>query len=163
MPLDVTLHPASPQNCYLVEHAARLLASYRYWTGKDLVDGALPPEAAARELYHACFVVLSHDSSADPLLNYANAAGLSLFELSWTELIGMPSRLTAEIPEQDQRARFLTEVSRAGFIANYRGVRIGKTGRRFAIEGATVWNLLAEDGSLCGQAATFDRWTFLEA
>jgi hypothetical protein len=97
------------------------------------------------------------------LLNYANAAGLSLFELSWTELIGMPSRLTAEIPEQDQRARFLTEVSRAGFIANYRGVRIGKTGRRFAIEGATVWNLLAEDGSLCGQAATFDRWTFLEA
>ena len=119
--------------------------------------------AAARELYHACFVVLSHDSSADPLLNYANAAGLSLFELSWTELIGMPSRLTAEIPEQDQRARFLTEVSRAGFIANYRGVRIGKTGRRFAIEGATVWNLLAEDGSLCGQAATFDRWTFLEA
>ena len=43
MPLDVTLHPPSPQNCYLVEHAARLLASYRYWTGKDLVDGALAP------------------------------------------------------------------------------------------------------------------------
>jgi len=34
-------------------------------------------------------------------------------------------------------------------------------GRRFRIARGTVWNLLTEDGKLCGQAAIFDRWEFI--
>jgi hypothetical protein len=42
-------------------------------------------------------------------------------------------------------------------------VRVSKSGRRFIIEKATVWNLLDEVGAPCGQAATFGNWRFLDA
>jgi hypothetical protein len=45
-----------------------------------------------------------------------------------------------------------------GYIDDYAGVRVSRTGRRFLIEGATVWNLIETDGRLVGQAATFSRW-----
>ena len=48
-----------------------------------MVDPVLAQSAQARELYRASFAVLSHDTEADPLLNYANQAALTLFELSW--------------------------------------------------------------------------------
>ena len=46
---------------------------------------------------------------------------------------------------------------------DYSGIRISKTGRRFRIEQAIVWNLTDGVGNQLGQAATFDRWTPLEA
>jgi len=52
-------------------------------------------------------------------------------------------------------------VTTHGFIDDYSGVRISKSGRRFRILRATVWNLIKEGGEPCGQAATFDRWEFL--
>jgi predicted DNA-binding protein (UPF0251 family) len=55
----------------------------------------------------------------------------------------------------------LAAVAQRGFIDDYSGVRISKSGRRFHIARATVWNLLTEDGRPCGQAAMFDRWEFL--
>ena len=58
----------------------RLLASLRHWTGRSLVDPTFSESAQSRELYHASFAVLSHNSEADPLLNYANKAALTLFE-----------------------------------------------------------------------------------
>ena len=152
----------SAKNRYLETHVARLTRSFRRWTGKDLIDPSLPAGEQARELYYAPFVVLSHDSSPDPILNYANEIGLRLFELSWDELIAMPSRLTAQAPDQAARARLLAAVNTRGFIDDYSGVRIAKSGRRFAIERATVWNLLDENGAPCGQAATFSEWRFLE-
>jgi len=51
---------------------------------------------------------------------------------------------------------------RDGFIDNYSGVRIAKTGRRFRIAQATVWDLLTPDGVPCGQAAMFNNWTLLD-
>jgi hypothetical protein len=94
------MHPASHAPCerngYLQDHAARLLASLRHWTGRDLLDPTLPPSVQARQLYHASFVVLSHNTDVDPLLNYANRAGLTLFELTWEELIMTPSPLTMD-------------------------------------------------------------------
>jgi hypothetical protein len=154
--------PPGPENHYLDTHVARLLASFRHWTKKDLVAPSLSVEDQAREIYYAPFVVLSHDTSADPLLNYANEAGLQLFELSWNELTAMPSRLTAQAPERVERSRLLGEVSKRGYIDNYSGIRIGKNGRRFIIERATVWNLFDENGAPYGQAATFAEWRFLE-
>jgi MEKHLA domain len=151
----------SQQNRYLASHAARLLRSFRHWMGKDLIEPGPSPEAQARELFYAPFAVLSHDSAREPLLNYANQTALRLFDLSWDQLIAMPSRLTAEAPAQSERARLLARVSEQGFIDDYRGVRITKSGRRFLIERATVWNMLHENGTPYGQAATFSEWRFL--
>jgi hypothetical protein len=152
----------SEKNEFLAEHAARLLASLRRWTGRDLVEPDQGAPDRARALYHAPFVVLSHNTAADPILNYANRAGLRLFELTWEELVRLPSRQTAEPIHQDERARLLATVARTGFIDDYCGVRITKSGRRFVIDQATVWNLIDERGAAYGQAATFGRWKFLD-
>jgi MEKHLA domain len=98
---------------------------------------------------------------ADPVLNYGNAAALALWEMSWVELTRTPSRLTAKAPNREERARLLATVTARGFIDDYSGVRISKTGRRFKISRATVWNLLTADGHPCGQAAMFGEWEFL--
>jgi hypothetical protein len=40
-------------------------------------------------------------------------------------------------------------------------VRVTKTGRRFRIEQAVVWNVLDRDTNIHGQAALFGEWTDL--
>lgn len=115
----------------------------------------------AEKLFHAPFVLVSHGMEADPVLNYGNAAALALWEMSWMELTRTPSRLTAEAPNREERARLLAAVTARGYIDNYSGVRISKTGRRFKISSATVWNLLTEGGLPCGQTAMFEQWEFL--
>jgi len=139
-----------------------MLASYAHWTGKHLIEPELPPSERARRLFEAPFAALSHNTAADPILNYANRTGLQLFEPSWAELMQTPSRQTAEPMHREERARLLDAVTKRGFIDDYRGIRISKTGRRFLIERATVWNLLDENGAPYGQAATFSQWHYLE-
>ncbi len=148
-------------NSYLADHVGLLLASLRHWTGRDLVDAGLPMIEQARRIFDAPFAVLSHNTAADPILNYGNRAGMALFELNWQELIQTPSRLTAEPMQRDERARLLDAVTRQGFIDDYRGVRVSNNGRRFLLERATVWNLLDANGAPYGQAATFSSWTYL--
>ena len=151
----------SPENHYCAYHVAMILSSLRHWTGRDLVDPDLTLEEQARRIYEAPFALLSHDTQPDPILNYANRTGLTVFELSWQELIVMPSRLTAEAPERNERARLLAEVSTQGFIDDYSGIRVTRRGRRFRIARATVWNLLDNSGRRRGQAAAFSDFTFL--
>ena len=153
----------SPANGYWFEHVECLRRTYRALTGRDLIDPALSPEAAAEALFHAPFVVLSHDAAPDPILTYGNQQALELFELTWEELIQMPSRLTAEAPDRAERARLLAQVAAHGFIDDYSGVRISRAGRRFAIARATVWNLTDGAGRRCGQAALVREWRDLEA
>ena len=62
---------------------------------------------------------------------------------------------------QDERALSMSRVTQQGYIDDYRGVRISKSGRRFFIDQATVWNLRDENGAHCGQAATFSRWRYV--
>lgn len=149
-------------NGFLAHYVALVLASLRHWTGRNLVDPQLPLVVQARQIFEAPFAVLSHNTAADPILNYSNRVGMELFELSWPELTQTPSRLTAEPVHRDERARLLEAVTRHGFIDDYRGVRVSKTGRRFLIENATVWNLLDESGQPYGQAATFSNWKYLD-
>lgn len=160
MPLSsMTLFPEpSADNGYLAGHVALLRRSLRHWAGRDLIDDDLPPAEAAMRIWHAPFVVLSHGTQADPILDYGNRAALDLFELSWAELVRMPSRLTAEAPDRDERARLLARVAADGWSDDYAGVRVSRTGRRFRIVGATVWNLIDGEGRPCGQAAAFGRW-----
>jgi hypothetical protein len=138
-----------------------VINNYRQFTGRDLLPGASDPRELARNLFHAPFVVVTHGTQADPILNYGNAAALKLWEMSWEELTRTPSRLTAEAPERDERARLLAAVTAHGFIDDYSGVRISSSGRRFRIARATVWNLVTERGEPCGQAAMFSEWKFL--
>ena len=147
-----------PDNHYLIDHIAGLRRSLRKLAGRDLLDGGATDTDAARLLFQAPFVLLSHNRAPDPILTYGNLSALSLFELSWEELTTMPSRLTAEAPNREERARLLAQVTRRGYIDDYSGVRISSTGRRFRIERATVWNLTDENGNPCGQAATFSEW-----
>ncbi len=148
----------SAANRYLVEHVDLLRRSLRQLAGRDLVPPELTPVEAAQAVFEAPFVVLSHDATPDPVLTYGNRAALALFELSWAEFTRMPSRLTAEAPDRDERARLLARVATQGWIDDYSGVRISRTGRRFRIEQATVWNLVDADGRRHGQAATFASW-----
>ena len=48
---------------------------------------------------------------------------------------------------------------RDGFVDDYQGIRISRTGKRFRIEQAIVWNLVDDQGRHAGQAATFDHWS----
>ena len=150
-----------PENDYLASHVALLLASFRHWTGRNLVDPSLSSLEQAAYAFHAPFALLSHDTSVDPILNYANRIGLRIFDMSWEQLVCMPSRLTAEPPERNERARLLAEVSAEGYIDNYAGIRVSANGRRFRIERATVWNLIDVKGAAKGQAATFTDWRFI--
>jgi hypothetical protein len=115
----------------------------------------------ARRLYHAPFVVLAHDAAPDPVFFYANLAAQKLFELSWREMVRLPSRHSAEPLAREERQRLLNRVARQGYIDDYAGVRIAASGRRFRIDGATVWNLLDDAGRTVGQAAAFANWIAL--
>lgn len=161
-----------------------ILRSLKHWTGRELLPAGapvsdpargnrhppqvplgpvMPPAALAEKVFHAPFVLVSHGTEADPVLNYGNQAALALWEMSWAELTRTPSRLTAEAPNREERARLLDAVTARGFIDDYSGIRVSKTGRRFRIAQATVWNLLDERQDYCGQAAMFSQWVFLPA
>lgn len=147
---------------FLVRQTEILLRSYRHWTGQALLSGMSETDDAVAELFEADFVLVSHGTQSDPILNYGNRKALDLWEMSWAELTTTPSRLTAEPVHREERARLMAKVTARGWINDYRGVRISKTGRRFMVESATVWNLLDPVGAHAGQAAMFRNWTPLD-
>jgi hypothetical protein len=139
-----------------------ILESHARVVGRPLLAAGGDATEQARALYEAPVVVLSHGLGSDPTFNYGNRLAQQLFELSWSELVTLPSRLSAEPQNRDERQRLLEAVSARGYIDDYAGVRISKSGRRFRIARATVWNLVDAAGVLRGQAATFATWTPLD-
>lgn len=146
----------------IIAWSQRLLRSFHHWTGRWLLPDEGTPVEQAHRLFVAPYVVVSHGLEDDPILNYGNQAALDLWELSWEALTRLPSRLTAEPMEREERARLLRLVEAQGYFDRYRGVRVSATGRRFLVETATVWNVLDEQGRRVGQAATFETWTRLD-
>ncbi|MCA9248769.1 MAG: MEKHLA domain-containing protein [Planctomycetales bacterium] len=144
-----------------IEHAQLLLDSYRRWLGVELVDRSGSPADQAQRLLEADFVVVSHGTQDDPILNFGNRAAMRLWELDWETLCRTPSRMTAEPVHRDERAQLLARTTRDGYVDDYQGIRISATGRRFRIERATVWNLIDAHGAYAGQAAKFSDWTDL--
>jgi len=130
--------------------------SFARLTGTELLPSGVD---AADALWHLPAVVVAHATEHDPVFFYANCMALELFEFPAAEFIGLPSRLSAEPLAREERARLLAQVSANGFIADYAGIRIAKSGKRFRIEQATVWNLQGSDGIVHGQAACFSQWT----
>ncbi|MBL8810974.1 MAG: MEKHLA domain-containing protein [Planctomycetaceae bacterium] len=141
-----------------MKHTQVLLNSYQKYLGKDLIERSDDPEDESRRLFEAPFVVVSHGTQADPILNYGNQTALSLWEMDLPTLTSMPSRLTAEPMHRDERAQMMERAARDGFVDDYRGIRITKSGKRFLIEKAIVWNLVDDNGHRIGQAATFSDW-----
>ena len=136
-----------------------LLDSYARLAKTELIGRQWYPLEQAQRLFAAPFVVASHGIEAEPILNYGNAKALELWEMNWEEFTTTPSRLTAEPVNQAERARMLQETARDGMIRNYRGTRISKSGNRFLVEKATVWNVIDQDKDKIGQAVTFGTWT----
>jgi|SRR5580698_4328837 hypothetical protein len=138
-----------------------LVGSYLQVVGEPLLPAAHPAgaELAAWLYDDAPFGLLAHDLQEDPRFVYANVTAQRCFEYSWDEFIGMPSRLSAEAPGRAARQEFMDTVRRQGYVSNYRGLRIARSGRRFQIERATVWNLLGHDGTCHGQAAVLRGWS----
>ena len=145
----------------IVEWTQRLLASHRYWIGRDLIERRGDDEFQARALFESPMVVVSHGTQADPLLNYGNQTALDLWELTWEQLLATPSRLTAEPANRAEREWMLEQARLRGFIDTYRGIRISRTGRRFLVDDALIWNVLDVGRQPIGQAATFAQWTSL--
>ena len=148
-------------NAAVLAQTQLIARSLKHWTGRDLLPGDFAEAEFAEKVFHAPFVLVSHGIEADPVLNYGNQSALALWEMSWAELTRTPSRLTAEAPNREERARLLAEVTARGFIDDYCGIRISKSGRRFRIAQATVWNLLDGHKVYAGQAAMFSQWDFL--
>jgi len=141
------------------DHARLLLDSFARLLGRELIPRDASPVEQARRLFESPFVVVSHGTEADPILNYGNAAALALWEMDPATFVQTPSRLTAEPVHRDERARLLERTRRDGYVDDYAGIRVSQSGRRFRIEQAIVWNLIDDAGMHRGQAATFDRWT----
>ena len=141
-------------------HAMLMAASHQRLVGRPLLarSPGESDEALAGRLYSAHFGLLSHDDRPDPCFTYANLVAQQLFERSWDEMAGMPSRLSAEAPERAERERFLTRVAEKGYVDDYTGIRVAKSGRRFRILRATIWNLVDASGRRIGQAASIPVW-----
>nr|WP_118182840.1 MEKHLA domain-containing protein [Paraburkholderia phosphatilytica] len=142
------------------DFAILLADSYQRLVDESLVPPHVCVTDLARWLYaEAPFVVLAHNTEDDPRFVYANQAAQRCFEYDWDEFVTLHSRQSAEQPDREERARLLEDVRRDGYSANYRGQRIARSGRRFWIEKAVVWNLVDHHGEFRGQAATFSEWT----
>ena len=137
-----------------------ILRSFEKAFCRPLLAGGLNTHAP-QELFGADIVVLAHDGGTDPTLIYANASALQLWGRPWAEMIGMPSRLTAEPQERAGRARMLATALQQHASEGYTGVRISKSGRRFQIHNARLWTLWGEGDQPCGQAAAFSSWWWL--
>ena len=146
----------------IIEWTQLLLNSYEKLLGDRLISRQENSEEQAKLLFLAPFVVVSHDTKSDPILNYGNQTSLELWQMNWQDFTKTPSRLTAEKIEQQERQKMIFIAARDGFIANYRGIRKTSSGKRFLIERATIWNVVDPRGVLRGQAATFSRWSFLK-
>ncbi len=160
----------SPPVQELVGH---LLASHQRAFGSPLLAGLAAdagPRHAAQELFAAEVVVLAHDGAdptgdPGPRLIYANRAALRLWRRTWGEMVGMPSRLTAEPAQRASRGRALVAAQAQDALEGYSGIRIDSRGRRFQIDAARLWTLRdaagQPSGQAYGQAACFNRWWLL--
>ena len=138
-----------------------LASNFQQLLGRELVENANTPEQIAKALFQAPFVLVSHGTQTDPILNYGNQTALQLWSMEWDEFTKTPSRLTAEPINRKIRAQMLEQAAKQGYIDDYQGIRISSTSQRFSIKKAIIWNLTDLSGKKCGQAATFSNWEWI--
>ena len=149
------------KNNYLCEHAKLIRHSYNQWLLTELIPESTSEQDFAKRLFEADFAVVTHNTAADPIFNYANQKALELFEFDWQDFTGLPSKYSAEPVNQSERERLLAVVTKNGYIDHYEGIRLSRTGKRFVIKNAVVWNLIDNHQVYQGQAACFNQWRYL--
>ena len=142
------------------QHIKRLLDSYEYFTGKRIIERSTANNDR-KAVEEGQFVLVSHNGAEDPILNYGNPFALKLWEMEWEDFTSTPSRLTAEIDRREKREEMLQIAKEKGWFDGYEGVRISKSGKRFRISNAVIWNVLDGEGKKIGQAAWFEEVVFL--
>lgn len=152
----------------VLQRLATIERGHQLAFGRPLLPGdpAAPARLRAQQLFVAAEVLLAHDGAdpgqdPGPRLIYANRAALGLWRRPWAEMLGLPSRLTAEPQQRQARSLALSQALRQGGIRDYSGIRIDSHGRRFQIRGARIWTLIDAAGAACGQAAAFGDWWWL--
>lgn len=146
---------------HIIDWTQILLNSFSNLFGSELIARKGTSIEQAKSLFFAPFVVVSHSTEEDPILNYGNQTALKLWEINWSDFTKTPSRLTAEPINRLERQKMLQEAAKKGYIDNYSGVRISNTGKRFLINQGTIWNLIDPEKNYCGQAATFSQWKII--
>lgn len=146
-------------NDFYIKHAQLLCSSYTRWTSQSLLSEDNNPDKLLQDLYEVPFAIVSHGVEEDPVFNFGNKVALELFELDWEQFIQLPSRNSVEMTNREQREDLMRRVGNDGHMIDYSGVRISSTGKRFKIEGATIWNIIDADGHYHGQAAMFKNWS----
>lgn len=132
-----------------------ILNSYEKLLNKSLMNREGDEINQAKQLFFLDRIVYSHNTEPDPIYNYSNQKGLELWEMNWQQLTTTPSRMTTQPLLREEREKLLQETINKGFIENYEGVRISRTGKKYLVKDITVWNLTDNEGNFCGQAATF--------
>lgn len=138
-----------------------ILTSYADRVGTELIPRSGDDLLDSQALDSSAMVILCHDGGADPVFVYANEAAATLWRMSVTELIGLPSRMTAPAEHQEQRHDALSTAMSAGVLFGYSGERIARDGTRFMIRHAVLWTVDGLAGGP-GQAAMFTDWEHLE-
>ena len=153
--------PAPYEATSAVMQSLTICGSFKEKTGDKLLDGTVMVQEAAERLFKAPFVCASHDS--EDVFNYGNQAALSLWGLPWDDFVGMPSTKSAQDDDdiQSERRELLDKAAESGVIRDYSGVRQASDGRKFKVDGATVWTITSKDGEKTGQAVRFDSFTWL--
>ena len=147
----------------VIELAKSMVNSYLHLVGQSLLanSSVITGLELVTEMYSYPAVILSHDGAADPQFTFANLAAQQLFEYSWDEFLTLRSHQSAEPDQRSSRSEMLVRAARDGYIADYRGVRISASGKRFEIKNAIIWNVSDGQGNAVGQAAVFDQWEML--
>jgi hypothetical protein len=145
----------------MIDFADAMSQSYTHWTGRNIIFPEAEGYALAERLYHAPFVLLSHDGKIDPMFRYANLSAQRLWSRSWDDFTLLPSRLSADAHEREERQRLLDKVNEKGYVDDYQGIRVTSDGKRFKIRRCTVWNVMDMRNRVIGQAAMFDRWEWI--
>lgn len=135
-------------------YAALLADSFQHLTGRALCAGD-----PAQALWDLPQPLVSHGTEADPVFRYANRAALALWEMDWEAFTRLPSRLSAQDDPgiQTDRSRYLREAAQRGWVADYTGIRVSATGRRFRIADTILWTVTDAAGTRHGQAALIGR------
>ena len=136
-----------------VTRATVILDSFRRCVGRELIDRSGDAAEDARRLFDLPQAVLAHDTSPEPLLDWANRAAAAAFDATPDGLLGLPSSRTAPADATPDRRQLFETLARQGFVTGYSGVRASLTGRRFIIDDVTVFELFDTAGRPAGHAA----------
>jgi hypothetical protein len=123
-----------------VAYARLLSESLARLTGMQIPVGA-------QALFDYPLPLVSHGTGADPIFRYGNRAALALWEMSALPEPGI----------QADRSQNLARALEQGFITDYAGLRVAKSGKTFRISETVLWNVTNLAGRRHGQAALIGR------